>query len=131
MQETRTAIPHWLFTIIYGLATFVGGGSVVRLIMLWQNRKMPVVVVEKVEAETTEITIRSHAAAGDSMIRMMNRLDTALNTIDRIRGERDDLRELTDKQQMELESYERQMKRMKAIMDLRGLKMSDFDEPRE
>lgn len=130
MQEQTTAFPHWLFTILYGLATFVGGGSIVRLVMLYQNRKKPVVEVQKVEAETTEITIRSHAAAGDSMIRMMNRLDSALNTIDRIRGERDDLRELTDKQQMELESYERQMKRMKAMMDLKGVKMSDFDDPK-
>lgn len=100
------------------------------MITLYQNRKKPIVEVQKVAAETTEITVRSHATAGDSMIRMMNRLDDALDTIDRIRGERDDLREQCDKQSMELESYERQMRRMKAIMDIKNIKISDFDEPK-
>lgn len=130
MQEQANAFPHWLYTVLQTFAAFGAGGVIVRLITLWQNRQKPVVEVKKVEAETTEITIRSHAAAGDSMIRMMNRLDHALNTIDQIRSERDDLRELTDKQQMELESYDRQMKRMKAIMDIKGIKISDFDEPK-
>lgn len=130
MQQDTTAIPHWLFTIAYGLATFVGGGTAVKLILLYQNRKKPIVEVRKVEAETTEITIRSHAVAGDSMIRMMNRLDEALDTIDRIRAERDDLREKSDKQEIEIESYDRQMRRMSALMELKGIKMSDYDTPK-
>lgn len=130
MQDQTNAIPHWVFTVLQSLAAAGLGGLIVRLYELYQNRKKPIVEVQKTEAETTEITIRSHAAAGDSMIRMMDRLDDALNTIDRVREERDDLRELTDKQGMELESYERQMKRMKAMMDIKGIRMSDFDEPR-
>lgn len=130
MQEHPNALPHWFFTALQYVATLGIGGLIVRLITLYLNRKKPIVEVQKVAAETTEITIRSHAAAGDSMIRMMDRLDDALNTIDRVRSERDDLRELTDKQQMDLEFYERQMKRMKAIMDLKGIKISDFDEPK-
>ena len=117
--------------LLYGLATFVGGGTAVRLITLWLNRKKPVVEVQKTAAETTEITIRAHAAAGDSMIRLMNRLDDALDTIDTLREERNDLREKTDKQEMELESYERQMKHMHASMELKNVKWSDFDTPKE
>ena len=130
MQQDTTAIPHSVFTIAYLLATFIGGGAAYKFLELYLNRKKPVVEVQKVEAETTEITIRSHAVAGDSMIRMMDRLDDALNTIDALREERNDLREKTDKQEMELESYERQMKRMKAVMDLKGVRLSDYDEPR-
>lgn len=130
MQENSPAIPHWLFTALYGLATFIGGGTALKLIDLYQNRNRPKVEVHKVEAETTEIIVRSQVAASDALNRIVDRLEAALSTTDRLRSERDDLRELTDKQGMELESYERQMKRMKAIMDLRGIKISDFDEPK-
>jgi hypothetical protein len=129
MQDTQAAIPHWVFTVLQGLALFVGGGTVVKLLTLYQNRNKPKVEIEKTEAETTEITIRSHSTAGESMMRMMDRLELALNTNDRLRNERDDLQEQVDKQQMELESYDRQMRRMKAILTLRNIKISDFDEP--
>lgn len=130
MQEHSTALPHWFFTVLYLLASFVGGGSIVRLITLYQNRRRPRVEVAKVEAETAEIVVRSQVAASGALDRIVARLEAALATTDRLRSERDDLREQNDKQAVELESYERQMKRMKAIMDIRGLKLSDFDEPK-
>lgn len=130
MQDSQAALPHWAFTVLQTLATLGAGGVILKLAELYLNRKKPIVEVQKAEAETTEITIRSHSAAGDSMMRMMDRLELALETNDRLRSERDDLREQTDLQKMELESYERQMKRMKAIMDLKGIKISDFDEPK-
>jgi hypothetical protein len=130
MQDTQAAFPHWAFQVLQTLATLGAGGVILKVIELYLNRKKPIVEVQKAEAETTEITIRSHSAAGDAMVRLMNRLEIASNTNDRLRNERNDLQELTDKQQMELESYERQMKRMKAMLDLRGIKISDFDEPR-
>lgn len=130
MQENSTAIPHWLFTALYGLATFIGGGTALKLIELYQNRNKPKVEVAKVEAETAEIVVRSQVAASGALDRIVARLEAALATTDRLRSERDDLREQADLQKMELESYERQMKRMKAIMDLKGLKLSDFDEPK-
>lgn len=130
MQESQAAIPHWAYQILQALAWLGAGGTIVKLITLYQNRKRPFVEVQKTEAETTEITIRSHATASDSMMRMMDRLDDALNTNDRLRAERDDLREQNDKQQLEMESYDRQMRRMKAIMDIKGVHLSDFDEPK-
>jgi len=130
MQDSQAAFPHWAFQVLQTLATLGAGGVIVRLIDLYQNRRKPIVEVKKTEAEATEITIRSHSTASDSMMRMMDRLEVALNTNDRLRSERDDLREQTDLQKMELESYERQMRRMKAIMDLKGIKFSDYDPPR-
>lgn len=90
MQDTQAAIPHWAFQILQTLATLGAGGLILKLIWIWQNRKKPFVEVKKAEAETTEITIRSHSTAGDAMIRMMNRLEDALKTNDRLRAERDE-----------------------------------------
>jgi hypothetical protein len=128
-MQTPQAFPDWVFQVFNGLASFVVGGTIVKLITLYQNRRKPFVEVKKVEAETTAITVKSHSVAGDALLRMMDRLEDALNTQDRLRSERDDLRELSDKQQMEMESYDRQMRRMKAILDLHGLKLSDYDTP--
>lgn len=127
-------MPHWVFQglqMLAGVGAGVGvGGLIIKLILLWQNRRKPAVEVQKVEAEATEITIRSHSTAGDAMMRMMDRLEVALDTTDRLRAQRDDLQDKADRLEMEVESYERQMKKMKAIMDLKGIKLSDFDEPR-
>lgn len=130
MQDGQSAIPHWAFTVLQTVATIGLGGVVVKLYELYQNRRKPNVEIHKTQAETTEIIVRSKATAGDAFGRMMDRLEDALNTNDRLRHERDDLREQVDKQQLELESYERQMRRMQSIMNLKGIKLSDFDEPR-
>lgn len=130
MSEATPAIPHWMYQVLQALGFLGAGGAAVKLYELYQNRNRPKVEVAKVEAETAEIVVRSQVAASDALDRIVGRLEAALTTTDRLRSERDDLRELTDKQAMELESYERQMKRMKAIMDIKGVKISDFDEPR-
>lgn len=119
-----------MYQVLQALGFLGVGGAAVKLYELYQNRNRPKVEVAKVEAETAEIVVRSQVAASDALDRIVGRLEAALTTTDRLRSERDDLRELTDKQAMELESYERQMKRMKAIMDIKGVKISDFDEPR-
>jgi hypothetical protein len=130
MQESTPAIPHWAFQVLQAIGYLGLGGAVVKFYELYQNRKRPQVEIHKTEAETTEIVVRSQVAASDALDRIVGRLEAALSTTDRLRNERDDLREQNDKQGMELESYERQMKRMKAMMDLRGIRLSDFDEPR-
>ncbi len=129
MQEATPAIPHWAYQILEGLASFVVGGTIVKFITLYQNRKKPIAEIHESQARTTEITIRSNTIAGDSVIRMMDRLDEALDMIDRLRLERDECRDLSAKQKIELESYDQQMRRMKAIMDLKGIHLSDYDIP--
>lgn len=89
MQESSQSIPHWAFQIFQTLATLGAGGVILKVVELYLNRRKPIVEVKKTEAEADEITIRSHSTAGESMMRMMDRLETALNTNDRLRGERD------------------------------------------
>jgi hypothetical protein len=112
MQDTQTAFPHWAFQILQSLALLVGGGTIVKLITLYQNRKRPIVEVQKTEAEATEITIRSHSTAGEAMMRMMDRLETALNTNDRLREERDTANAERDNAQFELRQKSEEIKRL-------------------
>src|SRR5687768_8991761 len=126
MQETQ-AIPHWAFTVLQWLALFGAGGTCVKLIMLYQNRKKPGVEVNKTEAETTEITIRSHSSASDSLMRMMGKLEAAQATNDRLRSERNKWKEEAQslKSQAEVDQYF--IKRLVAANEL-GITLKKLDE---
>lgn len=123
MQEISSAIPSWIVQVLRDLAIFIGGGGIVKLITLWQNRRKP-------QVEISAITIKSQATAGDSLGRMIDRLDRSVAQNERLRSERDDLQEKCDKRDMELEFNERQMKRLKGLLDMHGIKYSEMDEPR-
>lgn len=127
MQESQ-AIPNWVFTVLQNLALLVGGGIIDRVLTLWLNRKKPQVEVQKLEAETTEITIRARSTAGESLDRMIDRLDRSVAKNEVLRSQRDDLQEKCDKLEMEVESYDRQMKRMKGLLDVHSIKMTELDE---
>lgn len=128
-MQDQSAMPHWVFQVLQNLAWCGAGGVIVKLITLWQNRQKPIVEVKKTEAETTEITIRSHATAGDSLTRMMDRLEKAVASNENLRSQRDDLQEKCDKRDMELEFNERQMRKLKGLLDIHGIKFSEMDEP--
>ena len=135
MQETPHAMPHWVFQILQWLAAFGAGGLIVKLIMLYQNRKRPKAEIEKTEAETTEIIIRSSTSASDAVIRMMNKLDETLICLDRARSERDALKQELNQKTLDLDlseirnkHHEEQEGRMLAIMKLHGYKYKEFDE---
>lgn len=129
MQEASTPLPHWAFQILYGLAWLVGGGGIVRLITIYQNRKKPVVEAQKTEAETTEIRIRSYSTAADSQMRMMERLQDTLDDIDRIRDERDRWKERAEAAESQVKIDEHFIKRLTAANELK-LKLSDLDNPK-
>lgn len=121
MQEIAPAIPSWIFQVLRDLAIFIGGGGIVKLAILWQNRRKP-------QVEISAITIKSQATAGDSLGRMIDRLDRSVAQNERLRSERDDLQEKCDTLEIEIASYDRQMKRMKGFMDSKGIKYSEMDE---
>jgi hypothetical protein len=91
MQES-SAFPQWIQTALGWLAPIIAGGAIHRLVTTWLNRHKPAAEVHVVEATATEITVRAGSSAGDSVMRMMDRLDVAQLTIDRLRTERDDWR---------------------------------------
>jgi hypothetical protein len=88
MQENAT-IPHWMQLALTALASTLSGIGIDRLYNTWLNRKKPAAEIHLTEANAAEITIRASSSAGEAVIRMMDRLDSAQLTIDRLRGERD------------------------------------------
>lgn len=135
MQDGLSTSPAWLQTALGWIASFVTGATIFKLVEVWLNRKKPAAELQVTEATATEITVRSHSTAGDALARMMNRLDQAQTTIDRVRGERDAWEEQyaevftekvkmqrdNDKLKSENEGYEKQIKRMQRTLAEHGL----------
>lgn len=129
MQE-GTHVPQWLQLASSILAGIVSGIGIDKLYNTWLHRKKPAAELHVTEETATEIRLRSHSTATDIVVKMMNRLDEAQITIDRVRGERDAWEEqygevFTDRGRIqqensrllsENESYEKQIKRMQRTL---------------
>lgn len=129
MQE-GTHVPQWLQLTSSILAGIVSGIGIDKLYNSWLNRKKPIAELHVTEETATEIRLRSHSTATDIVVKMMNRLDEAQVTIDRVRGERDAWEEqygevFTEKLQLKRENerllaendgYEKQIKRMQRTL---------------
>lgn len=92
MQEHLIASPTWqqlAWGVVAGLFT---GGGIVKLWNTYLNRRKPAAEVTVTEATATEITVRASSNASESIMRMMDRLDSSQLTIDRVRAERDEWR---------------------------------------
>jgi hypothetical protein len=130
MQESPVVLPHWIQTAFGWLASGVAGGLIVRLYTIWLNRKKPAAEVQLTQANATEVTVRAYSAAGDAVGRMLDRLDMAQQTIDRLRQERDAWQDEYDKVfvqrdellrkngllDKEIENYEGQLTTMRATL---------------
>lgn len=144
MQESFTASPTWPQTLFGLLASFVTGATIVKLINVWLNRRKPAAEVHLTEATTTEIKVRAGSAAGDAIIKMMDRLDGAQATIDRLREQRDhwerkatdlmldleDSRNANGEKEIRLRLHEYQTKRLKGLLDAHAISYSEIDRPR-
>lgn len=129
MQE-GTHVPQWLQLASSILAGIVSGIGIDKLYNSWLNRKKPVAELHVTEETATEIRLRSHSTATDIVVKMMNRLDEAQVTIDRVRGERDAWEQQYDevfndrtrlarensKLQSEVDAYEKQIRRMQRTL---------------
>lgn len=129
MQE-GTHVPQWLQLTSSILAGIVSGIGIDKLYNTWLNRKKPTAELHVTEETATEIRLRSHSTATDIVVKMMNRLDEAQITIDRVRGERDAWEQqygevFTEKLQLKRENerllaendgYEKQIKRMQRTL---------------
>ena len=130
MQENLATSPAWMQTAFGWIASFVAGGTIFKLIDIWLNRKKPAAELHVTEETATEIRLRSHSTATDIVVKMMNRLDEAQITIDRVRGERDawegqygevftekqQLKVENDKLKRELKLYDEEVKRMQRTL---------------
>jgi len=122
----------WKQLVLGIVATLVTGGGIYRYVNIWLNRKKPA-------AETQKITIETRVTEGDAVARWMGRLEVAQSNIDRLRQERDkwqdqydivfiqrdELARRNDLLEKEIESYDNQIKKMRATLELHGLNYDD------
>jgi chromosome segregation ATPase len=130
MQDTLANPPQWLQLALTVVASILGGVGIDRLYNSWLNRKKPTAEIHLTEASATEVTVRANSTASDAVIRMLARLDSAQETIDRVRAERDAWEEqygevFTEKIRLqrenskllsEVDTYEKQIKRMQRTL---------------
>jgi hypothetical protein len=131
MQETYVP-PHWIQTALGWLASGVAGGLIVRLWTTWLNRKKPAAEIHVTEATAGEIKVRASSSASDAVMRMMEHLGRAQETIDRLRAERDAWQDEHDKifverdemlrrnglLKEEVKNYENQIRTMSATLTI-------------
>lgn len=130
MQESLPTSHTWLQTVLGLLAAFLGGGTVYRFINIWLHRKKPAAEVHVAEATATEIAVRAGSTAGDAIMRMMDRLDEAQVTIDRLRAERNELKLRSDLIDIEVRSLQTQLDRANGYLKANNLHLSDLDKPK-
>lgn len=135
MQESPASIPQWMQPALIALASILSGIGIDRLYNSWLNRKKPSADIHLTEANATEVTVRAYSTAGDAIGRMIDKLTEAQSTIDQLRQERDAWQDEYDKafterddllrrngmMQDEVNSYENQIKTMRATLEKNNL----------
>lgn len=119
MQDGLTTSPAWLNSALGWIASFLTGATIFKLIEIWLNRKKPAAELHVTEETATEIKIRAHSTAGDALARMMDRLDVAQATIDK-------LRERAMKAEADAQTAQMFVDQLNAAAKLKGVRLSDY-----
>lgn len=128
--------PHLLYLAVAGiLGYFARKGH--GWLILWLNRKKPAAEIElsEAQADKTRAEARKLNAEADGEFsaiveRLHLRIDQMQEAAAKVRVERDEFKLRLDLQTIELTNAGNDIKKLKAILDLRGIKISDFDEPK-
>jgi hypothetical protein len=134
--DPSLSFPSLVYLVVAGFLGWVGNRAY-KWVLLWLNRKKPAAELNESEARTAKTFAEArkiHTEADNELNAIIERLHLRIDQmqlgIDEIREERDTFQRMADKQRIELTFYEAQMKRMKGAADAKGLKLSEFDEPK-
>lgn len=136
MQDSSLTLPQWASSVLYGIAWLLSCGTIAKLIVIWQHRHKPPAEARLIDAQATEIVTRSQIA-------VMDRLDVALETVDRLRAERDgwkaeygeifEQKAVLMRQNTQLlgenKGYEKQIERMSLTLASHNLNYDDTKNP--
>lgn len=143
MQETNS-IPHSVFgEVLYTIAMLLSGGVGGSVIGHLLNRRR---INLESEARAAKTKAEARHLDSETIDRAYERIEELHEIIDELRAqqERDRLELLRmshmeylnrqqkseiERQKIELDLSDRQMKKLKGILDAKGIKPSDFDEP--
>lgn len=136
MQESLTSL-SWKQIAFGFVASFLGGGGAFKLFNTWLNRNKPAAEIhltestaEKTRAEARKINAEADVQFTAIVERLHVRLEEMAAAVVKIREERDDLKLRVELQQLELNMRDKDIKKLKGVLDARSIKLSDFEEPR-
>ena len=128
MQDYSVNSPSWIYLVYWLIASFLTGGGIVAFINTWLNRKKPQADLEKTQAEVRRINVHADMEISQSVIRVTARLEEMQLRVDEILDERDKFKRSSDKKEIELQFADHQLRKMKALLDIHGIKYHEFDE---
>lgn len=135
MQESSPTYP-WTHPLALALATILGifVRSLYNYVKLFLERGQLKAGAneisaraEKTYAEARQIHVRSDTEVSNVVLEVTSRVMEMQEANEMVRKERDRLEQQVALQAIELKSYEGQIKKMKAFIDVSGLKYSDAD----
>jgi hypothetical protein len=117
------------------LASFIGGGGAYKLFNVWLNRKKPQAEIhltdataDKTRAEARKIHAEADVQFNAIVERLHIRIEEMAASAVKVREERDEYKLRNELQQIELRMRDDQIKKMKGVLDMKGIRLSDFDE---
>ena len=122
--ESTTPSLSWLYDALRLVASFIAGTGLATLITTWLNRKKPSAEVERIAAETRKIHIESDIEISQSVARSIVRLE-------RMQAQVDDLRLTIAQRDTELKLAHGFISKQRALLELHGIKFSEFDERKD
>lgn len=135
MQESSPTYP-WTHPLALVLATILGIflRHSYKWVLLFLGRNKPraetdeiTARTQKTLAEARQIHVRSDTEVSNVVLEVTTRIMEMQESNEIVRKERDRLEQQVALQAIELKSYEGQIKKMKAFIDVSGLKYSDAD----
>ena len=137
MQETAYPSLSLKQLAFWVVASFLGGGTTYKLATLFLNRKQPAAQIHvteatalKTRAEGRKINADADVQFSEIIERLHARIDQMQEKVEEMSRERDGIKLRYELQTIELTMRDKQVKRMKGILDAEGIKMSDYDEPK-
>ena len=128
-NDPSLSLPHLLYLALAGfVGYFARKGH--NWLNVWINRKKPEAEIHETEARADKTRAEATKINADTIERWLTRVDQMRAKVDSISEQRDALRLQNELQRIELVMHENDIKRMKGILDARGIKLSDFDEPK-
>lgn len=122
MQTGSPASSHWLLDFLYALAIPIAGGIGV-LVTWFLNRKKRIGEVQFNEAGIEKTRAEARHLHGET-------LNLAWERIDELQVVNSKLRMELDLCEIRGRFNEQQQKKLKALLDVHGIKYSEFDEPK-
>lgn len=137
MQDSSPTYP-WTQPLALVLAGIVGwlARTVYRYVLLYLGRHKPQAETDEITARTQktlaearQIHVRSDTEVSNVVLEVTSRIMEIQEENIIIRKQRDQLEQTVALQNIELKSYESQIRRMEGFIKMKGLSYSDADKP--